>query len=63
MCFQYINWLQTQEPKFRQNHMDSFHIETLKLGLLQKILIGHDHVGYGMKFDIIEPSNEEFLLE
>ncbi|VDK39507.1 unnamed protein product [Gongylonema pulchrum] len=27
--------------------MDSFHIETNELGLLQKIVIGHDHVGYG----------------
>ncbi|OZC12925.1 PLAT/LH2 domain protein [Onchocerca flexuosa] len=35
------------EPKFQQNRMDSFHIETTKLGLLQKILIGHDRIGYG----------------
>ncbi|VDK72966.1 unnamed protein product [Onchocerca ochengi] len=35
------------EPKFQQNRMDSFHIETTKLGLLQKLLIGHDRIGYG----------------
>uniref|UniRef100_A0AAF5Q1T5 Doublecortin family protein n=1 Tax=Wuchereria bancrofti TaxID=6293 RepID=A0AAF5Q1T5_WUCBA len=44
----YINWLQTNEPKFQQNRMDSFHIETTKLGLLQKIIIGHDRTGYGV---------------
>ncbi|VBB25451.1 unnamed protein product [Acanthocheilonema viteae] len=38
----------THEPKFQQNGMDSFHIETAKLGLLQKIIIGHDHIGYGI---------------
>uniref|UniRef100_A0A158Q900 Doublecortin domain-containing protein n=1 Tax=Elaeophora elaphi TaxID=1147741 RepID=A0A158Q900_9BILA len=38
----------THEPKFQQNRMDSFHIETTKLGLLQKISIGHDHIGYGI---------------
>ncbi|CAG9537579.1 unnamed protein product [Cercopithifilaria johnstoni] len=38
----------THEPKFQQNKMDSFHIETAKLGLLQKIVIGHDHIGYGI---------------
>ncbi|MCP9260933.1 hypothetical protein DINM_004333 [Dirofilaria immitis] len=37
----------TNELKFRQNRMDSFHIETAKLGLLQKIIIGHEHIGYG----------------
>ncbi|VDM96949.1 unnamed protein product [Thelazia callipaeda] len=37
----------TNEPKFRQNRMDSFHIKSAKLGLLQKIIIGHDHIGYG----------------
>ncbi|VDK72718.1 unnamed protein product [Litomosoides sigmodontis] len=36
----------TREPKFQQSRMDSFHIETAKLGLLQKIIIGHDRVGY-----------------
>lgn len=29
--------------------MDSFHIETTELGTLQKIVIGHEFVGYGMK--------------
>uniref|UniRef100_A0A0M3HMX0 Doublecortin domain-containing protein n=1 Tax=Ascaris lumbricoides TaxID=6252 RepID=A0A0M3HMX0_ASCLU len=43
----YISWLQTNEPKFRQNRMDSFHIETTELGTLQKIVIGHEFVGYG----------------
>uniref|UniRef100_A0A915B332 PLAT domain-containing protein n=1 Tax=Parascaris univalens TaxID=6257 RepID=A0A915B332_PARUN len=43
----YINWLQTNEPKFRQNRMDSFHIETTELGTLQKIIVGHEFVGYG----------------
>ncbi|VDK43925.1 unnamed protein product [Anisakis simplex] len=43
----YINWLQTNEPKFQQNHMDSFHIETAELGCLQKIVIGHECIGYG----------------
>uniref|UniRef100_A0A1I7VML2 Doublecortin domain-containing protein n=1 Tax=Loa loa TaxID=7209 RepID=A0A1I7VML2_LOALO len=38
----------THEPKFQQNRMDSFHIETTKLGLLQKIVVGHDHIGYGV---------------
>lgn len=50
--FQYINWLQAADPKFRQNRMDSFHITTKSLGTLKKVTIGHDHIGYGIFHNI-----------
>uniref|UniRef100_A0A915PSL7 Doublecortin domain-containing protein n=1 Tax=Setaria digitata TaxID=48799 RepID=A0A915PSL7_9BILA len=45
----------THEPKFRQNRMDSFHIETASLGLLQKIVIGHNRIGYGISGFLFVP--------
>uniref|UniRef100_A0A158R5F9 Doublecortin domain-containing protein n=1 Tax=Syphacia muris TaxID=451379 RepID=A0A158R5F9_9BILA len=37
----------TKEEKFRRNHIDSFLIETVNLGTLTKLIIGHENYGYG----------------
>ncbi|EYC24432.1 hypothetical protein Y032_0014g2501 [Ancylostoma ceylanicum] len=44
---QEADWLQTGETRFRQRHMDSFHVETEDLGTINQILIGHEQEGYG----------------
>uniref|UniRef100_A0A0N4UCV5 PLAT domain-containing protein n=1 Tax=Dracunculus medinensis TaxID=318479 RepID=A0A0N4UCV5_DRAME len=35
------------EAKFRQNSIDSFHVKIDALGILDKIILGHDRIGYG----------------
>ena len=45
--FQFINWLQSDDPKFKQGKTDEFVIATKSLGQLRKITIGHEHPGYG----------------
>ncbi|CAJ0595145.1 unnamed protein product [Cylicocyclus nassatus] len=35
------------KTRFRQRHMDSFHVETEDLGTINQIIIGHEEEGYG----------------
>ncbi|XGW24640.1 hypothetical protein V3C99_006234 [Haemonchus contortus] len=44
---QEAEWLQSGDARFRQRHMDSFHIETEDLGTINQIIIGHEEEGYG----------------
>ncbi|WKX88499.1 hypothetical protein Q1695_008273 [Nippostrongylus brasiliensis] len=35
------------ETRFRQRHMDSFHVETEDLGTINQVIVGHEEEGYG----------------
>ncbi|KAE9549449.1 hypothetical protein FO519_007343 [Halicephalobus sp. NKZ332] len=43
----FINWLQSENPKFVQGQVDDFLIVVPSVGRLRKITIGHEHKGYG----------------
>uniref|UniRef100_A0A158P6F7 PLAT domain-containing protein n=1 Tax=Angiostrongylus cantonensis TaxID=6313 RepID=A0A158P6F7_ANGCA len=44
---QEVDWLQSGETRFRQRHMDLFHVETENLGTIHQVIIGHEAEGYG----------------
>ncbi|CAJ0930255.1 unnamed protein product, partial [Mesorhabditis belari] len=42
-----VLWLKSETGKFKNNQLDSFHVESAPLGTLNKVLIGHEKRGYG----------------
>uniref|UniRef100_A0A915E863 Uncharacterized protein n=1 Tax=Ditylenchus dipsaci TaxID=166011 RepID=A0A915E863_9BILA len=48
LCQEYVNWLQSSEPKFRQNQSDTFQVDVpTRLGVIGRLTVGHEHTGYG----------------